>query len=196
MLSGFRSGTCVQSGLSSSYKQRASSKAPSLHRRKNLKAHWSLPASSLLWASPTPGRHRLAVSIPASRRSCCHSLLRRGSQFPQRIFPCALSPTTPGSPVAYCSRLTSPLVAGFTLFGGLAVFHSRHEAESSSLPLRLAGSLPEASPSGLLRSTLGQLHVERVIHMVDSFHSTRFASLLAHQRPPRTNRPLGRQHSN
>ena len=30
--------------------------------------------------------------------------------------------------------------------------------------------------TGLLRCSLAQLHVERVIHMVDSFHSTRFAS--------------------
>ncbi len=70
----------------------------------------------------------------------------------------------------------SPSLAGWPSF------NLRHEAESGSLSLRLTGSPHEASPSGLLRSTLVRLHVERVIHMVDSFHSTRFASLLAHQR--------------
>jgi len=81
----------------------------------------------------------------------------------------------------------SPSLAGWPSF------NLRHEAESGSLSLRLTGSPltgspPEASPSGLLHSTLVRLHVERVIHIVDSFHSTRFASLLTHPRRKATQR--------
>src|ERR1700730_12827281 len=108
-------------------------------------------------------------------------LLRRVSQFPRRIFPCALSPSTPESPVVSFSRCFHHRWQASPCFGRLAVFHLRHEAESGLLSLRLAGSPPEAPSNGLLRFTLVRLHVERVIHMVDSFHSTRFASLLAHQ---------------
>src|ERR1700736_1805576 len=108
-------------------------------------------------------------------------LLRRVSQFPRRIFPCALSPSTPESPVVSFSRCFHHRWPASPCFGRLAVFHPRHEAESGLLSLRLAGSPPEAPSNGLLRFTLVRLHVERVIHMVDSFHSTRFASLLAHQ---------------
>ena len=58
---------------------------------------------------------------------------------------------------------------------------SRNEAETGSLAPRLTGSPFEASPNGLLRSTLDWLHVEWVIHMVSSFHLTRPARLgLAH----------------
>ena len=57
----------------------------------------------------------------------------------------------------------------------------RNEADTGSLALRLTGLPLEASPNGLLRSTLDWLHVEWVIHMVSSFHLTRSARLgLAH----------------
>src|SRR5258708_28950234 len=68
----------------------------------------------------------------------------------------------------------SPSLAGWPSF------NLRHEAESGSLSLRLTDSLHEASPSGLLRSTLVRLHVELYIHIMLSFHSTRLASFLAH----------------
>ena len=73
---------------------RAYSKAPSLHGR--------YPASSLLWASPTPCRASQWLCIPAARWS--HSLPPdRVSQAPRLIFPRALSPTTPEGPAIACA---------------------------------------------------------------------------------------------
>jgi len=87
---------------------------------------------------------------------------RRVSQFPQRIFPCALSPTTPESPVMHFSRcfITGGRLHHLWQAGRLSLL--RHEAESGLLSLRLAGSPHETSPNGLLRFTLVRLHVERV----------------------------------
>jgi hypothetical protein len=74
-------------------------------------------------------------------------------------------------------------VAGFIIFGRLATFALRNEAESGSLVLRLAGSPREASPGGLLRRSLAWLPVERATIRVTSFQVTRTTRLrLAHQR--------------
>src|SRR6266478_8754923 len=50
-----------------------------------------------------------------------------------------------------CLLIASPPVSGFILFGGLATSTQRHEAESGSLALRLAGLLPRFPPDGSLR---------------------------------------------
>ncbi len=113
--------------------------------------------------------------------------LRRVSQFPQRIFLCALSPTTPESPVAYGPSFHHTWQASPSL-PGWPSFHLRHEAEPSSLHYGSQVRLPRLRQADYSRSTLVRLHVERVIHMVDSFHSTRFASLLTHPRRKATQR--------
>jgi len=48
-------------------------------------------------------------------------------------------------------------MAGFVILGSLATLDEVHEADAGSLALRLAGSLPEAPPAGLLQLTLGSL---------------------------------------
>src|SRR5437667_862205 len=57
-----------------------------------------------------------------------------------------------------CLLIASPPVSGFILFGGLATSTQRHESESGSLALRLAGLLPRFPPDGLLRPAPVQLH--------------------------------------
>ena len=57
--------------------------------------------------------------------------------------------------------------------------HFRYGSQVRIARLRLTGSL---------RCTLAPLHVEREIHMVDSFHSTRFASLTGTPKAPKTQR--------
>src|SRR6266404_5472263 len=57
-----------------------------------------------------------------------------------------------------CLLIASPPVSGFILFGGLATSTQRHEAESGSLALRLAGLLPRFPPDGSLRPAPVQLH--------------------------------------
>src|SRR6266571_4722641 len=173
MLSGFRSGTWVQSGLSSSYSS-------------------VFPARPL--GSAVVTRFPATMGLSDSRPMPAHGYL-----FPPAVGRVA-TPAPPGIPVSstnlsLCAVPNHPEKPSGVLLplfhhwwqaspslAGWPSFNLRHEAESGSLSLRLTGSPHEASPSGLLHSTLVRLHVERVIHMVDSFHSTRFASLLAHQR--------------
>ena len=57
-----------------------------------------------------------------------------------------------------CLLIASPPVSGFIIFGRLATFALRHEAESGSLALRLAGLLPRFPPGGLLRLAPVPLH--------------------------------------
>jgi len=59
----------------------------------------------------------------------------------------------PLHPVTLSPFVQSP-VPGFTISGRLTKHHLRNEAELDSLALRLAGSLLEASPHGLLRTAL------------------------------------------
>lgn len=67
------------------------------------------------------------------------------------IFPCALLSITPSAPVTLSPFVPSP-VTGFATSGGLTRHYLCNEAESDLLALRLAGSLFEASPYGLLRT--------------------------------------------
>src|SRR2546429_348974 len=57
-----------------------------------------------------------------------------------------------------CLLIASPPVSGFILFGGLATSTQRHESESGSLALRLAGLLPRFPPDELLHPAPVQLH--------------------------------------
>ena len=56
-----------------------------------------------------------------------------------------------------CLLIASPPISGF-IFGRLATFTLRHEAESGLLALRLAGLLRRFPPDGLLRLAPVQLH--------------------------------------
>jgi hypothetical protein len=57
-----------------------------------------------------------------------------------------------------CLLIASPPVSGFIILGRLATSTLRHEAESGSLALRLAGSHPRLPPDGLLRLAPVPLH--------------------------------------
>jgi len=94
----------------------------------------------------------------------------------------ARCPLSPRSVRRVLALVTSPPMAGFISSGRLATLIWCNEAELGSLPLRLAGSPSKASPAGFLRLTLGWLHVERAIVMVNTSQLTRSARLgLAHQ---------------
>ena len=68
-------------------------------------------------------------------------------------------------------------VTGFAITERVATCDWCNEAESSSLPLRLASSLQKASAAGSPSvQPLRQLHVERAIHMASSFHLARLAA--------------------
>src|SRR5437868_15515173 len=105
----------------------------------------------------------------------------RVSQPPRLISPRALSPTTPEGPVAACARC---FTTGVWLHPRRRTGHLRIpiEAESGSLPLRLACSSPE-SLTPLRKPSLVRLHAEQAIYMVNSFQFTRSARLFLAYRP-------------
>jgi len=116
---------------------------------------------------------------------------RRVSQVPRRIFPCALSPTTPKGPVDAYSRFLS--TSGRLHHLRQAGRPSTHVTRPNQVHFRYGSQvrLTRLRQTGLLRPTLARLHAERVIHMVDSFHSTRLASFTGTPKPATTprNRP-------
>src|SRR5690242_14989243 len=116
-----------------------------------------------------------------SRVARFRSLPGRVSQAPRLICPHALSPTTPEGPPAACACC---FTSGFWLHLSRQAGHLRFpiEAESGSLPLRLAGSPPQ-SPIPLLESALVRLHAEQAIYMVNSFQFTRSTRLSLAYRP-------------
>ena len=143
--------------------------------------HRRYPASSLVWASPTPAQ--AAAPVMSFRRASLafRSPPGRVSQAPRLICPRALSPTTPEGPLAaYACCFTS----GVWLHPSRQTGHLRIpiEAESGSLTLRLTGSPPQ-SPIPLLESALVRLHAEQAIYMVNSFQFTRSARLILAYRP-------------
>ena len=150
MLPFSRSRIFVQAVLLSSYSSNASSEAPLLHGR--------YPASSLLWASPTPGQGRPSVM---------YSLGPSGFGYPFPALPglpgsstdlfLRAVPNHPGRS-GECLLIASPPISGFIILGRLATSTLRHEAESGSLALRLAGLLPRFPPAGLLRLAPVPLH--------------------------------------
>jgi hypothetical protein len=79
-----------------------------------------------------------------------------------------------------CLLIASPPVSGFIILGRLATSTLRHEAESGSLALRLAGLLPRFPPEGLRRLAPVQLHARMSnLHgeFLFSFQFTRSARL-------------------
>ena len=105
--------------------------------------HGNYPASTLLWASPTPDQDRTeGYAFPSGVVG--HSTSCRVSQVPRLICRHALSPTTPESPAAaYACCFT----ADDRLQPSRRISHSQwsNEVESGSLALRLAPSPFEAS---------------------------------------------------
>ena len=87
----------------------------------------------------------------------------RVSQVPRLICPCALPPLTPGSPATASTHCFLTGIVRLHPYPADWPLPSRNEAETGLLALRLAGSLIEASPNGLPRSTLDSLHVEWAI---------------------------------
>ena len=91
----FRSRANARAVLPSSRLKHTSSKAPSLDR------HY--PASSLLWASPTPVRNH-ACGYVFPQGVAVFPASRRASQVPRLIFQRTPSPSTPESPTVAFSR--------------------------------------------------------------------------------------------
>ncbi len=73
--------------------------------------------------------------------------------------------------------IASSSVTDFSISGRLVTPNKRNEAESSSLALRLTGSLGEASAWGLLLSLLALLHVGYLVDMMITFQTIREARL-------------------
>jgi hypothetical protein len=137
----------------------------------------SLPASPLLWASPTPGRCRARGYVFPQIVGCVSASTPPGLPGSSTNLSLRAVPNHPGKPSDVLLPLlhhwwqASPSSAGWPSFIRVTRpnrVHSRYSSQVRFARLRL---------NGLLRCSLAQLHVERVIHMVDSFHSTRFASL-------------------
>jgi hypothetical protein len=124
--------TSVQAVLPSSRLKPASSPAPWLH------GHY--PASTLLWACPTPAPDAPSGYVfPHGVWPRVAGRSGRVSQVPALIVRRTPSPITPESPtVAHAHGFTAG--AGFILFGRLAAPTWCHEAEPGSLALRLTSS--------------------------------------------------------
>jgi len=87
---------------------------------------------------------------------------RRVSQVPRRIFPCALSPTTPKGPVDAYSRFLS--TSGRLHHLRQAGRPSTHVTRPNQVHFRYGSQvrLTRLRQTGLLRPTLARLHAERV----------------------------------
>ena len=105
--------------------------------------HRHYPASTLLWATPTPIRSDALVMT--SQNPLVHTN-RYGSDrtngspgFPVHSF--GTRSLQPPRPILRVHTLiTSPQITGFNISGSLAIGKQRNEAESSSLALGLAPS--------------------------------------------------------
>jgi hypothetical protein len=150
------------------------SKAPLLHGR--------YPASSLVWASPTP--FRAAAPVMSFRRTLVafaptlKDLPGSSTDLSTRA-----APNHPGRP-GRCLPVASPPVSGFILVGGLTTFHFPNEAESGSLALRLACSpIPRSRQIDFSIPRLLGYMSEQAIYMVNSFQFTRSTRLILAYRP-------------
>ena len=146
----FRNGAFAQAVHLSSQATHASSKAPSLH------GHY--PASSLLWASPTPGQARLAV-MSSLKLVQLPLLPCRVSQVPRLIFLRTPSPLTPESPLTALPRF---FVSGSRLHHIRQIGHSQlRVTRPKRVRFRygLRFCLPRLRTIGLLQSALSRLHV-------------------------------------
>jgi len=98
-----------------------------------------------LWI-PSGGEGRLSFpALPGLPGSSTDLSLRAVPYYPGRSDECLL--------------IASPPISGFIIFGRLATSNLRHEAESGSLALRLAGSHPRFPPDRLLHLAPVPLHV-------------------------------------
>ena len=102
----------------------ASSKAPSLHGR--------YPASTLLWASPTPAPTRQPVIDSLSGGGPCWHRVEAGLPSSRLFVRLAPSPLTPEGSAGALDRCF-PANAGFTISGRLATLAWCNEADLSSL---------------------------------------------------------------
>ena len=153
---------------------------------------WSVVTRFAATMGPSDSRPvpRSRLCIPARRRSRSRFRTAGSPRFLDESFP-ARCPQPPRKARRCTAPVTSSPVAGFTIFGRLAVLrvsvtrpnrvHLRYGSQVRFAGLRL---------SGLLRCPPALLHVERVIHMVDSFHSTRFASLTGTPKAAKTPRRM------
>jgi hypothetical protein len=135
--------------------------------------------------TPLPGYygpHRLPADaasrlcIPARRWSRCRALTAGSPRFLNESFPARCPQPPRKARQRSCSRYS---------FAGGRLHHLRQAGRPSLCVTRpnriqlLYGSqvrFARLRLTGSLRCSLARLHAERVIHMVDSFHSTRFAS--------------------
>src|SRR6266404_1373573 len=170
----FRSGTLVQAA----------------HPSSDSSAHWLRPLRSAVVtrflatmgrsdSRPQP-RARLCLSV--RRRAFCSSCCAGSPRFLGRSVP-ARCPLSSRQVRRSLLPVASPPVAGFSSSGETGHPQLRITRPNRvRLSLRLTGSPPEASPTALLRRTLGWLSVERAINRVTSFQVTRTARLcLAHR---------------
>src|SRR5712692_1889979 len=174
MLSGFRSRTWVQSGLSSSY----SSVFPAWPLRSTVVTRFS---ATMGLSDSRPGPP-LGYVFPRAVGVGCPPPPCRVSQVPRLFYSCALSPTTPEGPAGACSLLPHRYQASSSLadwppslcvtrpnrvrlrYGSQVCFPGFHQTDCST-SLRFS-----------------YMH-ERAIYMVKSFQFTRSARLsLVHQR--------------
>jgi hypothetical protein len=165
----FRSGNLFQAVLLSSYSSNASSKAPWLHGR--------YPASSLLWASPTPGQSRsLGYSFPRAV----------GGRLPFPALPGLPGSSTdlflravPNHPERSdgCLLIASPPISGFILSGGLATFTIVTRPNRVCFRYGSQVCLPGFHQPDYADSLRFSYMHERAIYMVNSFQFTRSARL-------------------
>jgi len=162
----FRSGLVLrQAGLRFCWQQHVYRKAPWLHP--------SSGASRLLGASPTPHQcRRPGYGFPGrvARRRLAHS---GGSQVPGLPVRTRHPQSPRGSPA---NAQACPFFAGGRLPAIWDPGHSPalwNEAESGSLPLRLARPAHKASHLGSPLAALTRLPGPQALDMVDSFQSTR-----------------------
>src|SRR5713101_7824006 len=123
--------------------------APSLHGRYPLLRYYG-PLRLPAWAAPW-------LCIPSGRWGRLSSPALPGLPGSSTVLFLRAVPNHPGRSGG-CLLIASPPISGFILFGRLATFTLRHEAESGSLTLRLAGLLPRFPPDGLLHLAPVQLH--------------------------------------
>jgi len=101
--------------------------------------------------SPSDTRTSRLMVIDSHQAFGFSAQLWRVSQVSRPIFACALSPSTPESPMV-CVVRCSPSVAGFIVSERLAAFNLPNEAVVGSLSLRLTRSPSEASHGQLPES--------------------------------------------
>ena len=159
MLSGFRRRTFVQAGLLTSYSSVSSARPlrstgitplprGPLAQPARINLSWIRFCIGLrLWSGPLrlPAGAASRLCIPANRWARHRSRTAGSPSFPDESFPARCPQLTPESPVMSYSRCLHHRWQASPSLTGWPSFALRHEAESGSLSLRLAGSPCEAS---------------------------------------------------